>query len=101
MPEEDKAWMVAQTLQCPRRHAAMFLAHLATHDWRGVIPRITRPTLIIGGRVSLVPWRSQVWIQEHIVGARLEIFEEHEGGNHHMFIEGAAKFNRLVTEFLG
>jgi pimeloyl-ACP methyl ester carboxylesterase len=101
MSEEDKAWMVAQTLQCPRRHAAAFLAHLATQDWRGVIPRITLPTMIIGGRVSLVPWPSQVWIHEHIVGSHLEIFEEHEGGNHHMFIEGAAKFNRLLTEFLG
>jgi pimeloyl-ACP methyl ester carboxylesterase len=74
---------------------------LATQDWRDVIPRITLPTLIVGGRVSLVPWQSQVWIHAHIAGSRLEIFEEHEGGNHHMFIEGAAKFNRLLAEFLG
>jgi non-heme chloroperoxidase len=57
--------------------------------------------VIIGGWVSLVPWPSQVWIQEYIAVARLEIFEEHEGGNHHMCIEGATKFNRLLTGFLG
>src|SRR5262249_5314633 len=70
-------------------------------EWRGVIPRITRPTLIIGGRVSLVPWRSQGWMQEHIVGARVEVFEEHEGGNHHMVIEGDAKVKRLGKGVLG
>ena len=100
MSEADKAWMLAQSLQFPRPHAATLLYHLATQDWRDVIPRITLPTLIVGGRVSLVPWTSQVWIHEHIAGSRLEIFEEHDGGNHHMFIEGAAKFNRLLTEFL-
>jgi pimeloyl-ACP methyl ester carboxylesterase len=100
MSEADKTWLLEQTLQLPRHHAATLLYHLATQDWRDVIPRITVPTLIIGGRVSLVPWQSQVWIQEHIPGSRLEIFEEHEGGNHHMFIEGAEKFNHLLTEFL-
>ena len=101
MSEADKAWLLEQNWQCPRRHAATLLAQLATQDWRAVLPRITLPTLIVGGRVSLVPWQSQAWSQAHIPGARLEIVEEHEGGNHHMFIEGAAKFNRLLTEFLG
>jgi non-heme chloroperoxidase len=101
MSEADQAWLLEQNLQFPRRHAATLFAQLATQDWRAVIPRITLPTLIVGGRVSLVPWQSQRWIQAHIPGARLEIFEEHEGGNHHMFIEGAAKFNRLLREFLG
>ena len=101
MSEADKTWMLAQHLQCPRQHAATLLYHLATQDGRDVIPRITLPTLLVGGRVSLVPWQSQVWIQEHLPGSRLEIFEEHDGGNHHMFIEGATKFNRLLTEFLG
>ena len=101
MPAAEKAWMLEQNLRFPRQHAATLLYHLATQDWRDVIPRITLPTLVIGGRVSLVPWQSQVWIHEHIAGSRLEIFAEHEGGSHHMFMEGAEKFNRLLTEFLG
>jgi pimeloyl-ACP methyl ester carboxylesterase len=101
MSEAERTWLLEQNLQFPRHHAATLFAQLATQDWRHVIPRITLPTLIIAGRVSLVPWQSQAWIQSHIPGSRLEIFEEHEGGNHHMFIEGATKFNRLLREFLG
>jgi len=66
-----------------------------------VIPRITVPTLIVGGRVSVVPWKSQVWINSQIKGSRLEIFEESEGGNHFMFMESPDKFNRVVREFMG
>lgn len=101
MSDEEKAWMIERNLRLPRVHAATLLYNHATQDWRDLIPRITLPTLIVGGRGSLVPWQSQVWIQEHIPGSRLEIFEEHEGGKHFMFIEGAEKFNRLLGEFLG
>lgn len=94
-------WAIEQNLKLPRRHAATLLYNHATQDWRDVIRRIDLPTLIIGGRRSLVDWRSQVWIQSVIQGSRLEIFEEHEGGNHFMFMENPAKFNRLVAEFVG
>src|SRR5262245_4908433 len=50
MPAAAKAWMLAQNVLCPRQHAAPLLYHLATQDWRDVIPRITLPTLIIGGQ---------------------------------------------------
>jgi hypothetical protein len=55
MSEAGQAWLLEQNLQFPRRHAATLLAQLATQDWRAVIPRITLPTLVVGGRVSLVP----------------------------------------------
>ena len=73
----------------------------AFQDWRDVIPRLTLPTLVIGGRVSAVPWKSVEWIAHRIKGAQLEIFEEDEGGNHFMFIENSTKFNRIVSEFIG
>jgi pimeloyl-ACP methyl ester carboxylesterase len=57
--------------------------------------------LIVGGRVSLIPWKSQAWIHEQIPGSRLEIFEEKEGGQHFMFIEGWEKFNQIVSDFIG
>ncbi|WP_299432965.1 alpha/beta hydrolase [uncultured Meiothermus sp.] len=101
MSSEEKAWMIERNLRLPRIHAATLLYNHATQDWRDLIPRITLPTLIVGGRGSLVPWKSQVWIHEHIPGSRLEIFEEHEGGKHFMFVEGAEKFNRILAEFLG
>ncbi|MCU0492559.1 MAG: alpha/beta hydrolase [Chloroflexaceae bacterium] len=99
--EEQKEWIIQRNLRMPRAHAATLLYNHCGQDWRDTISRITLPTLIVGGRVSLIPWKSQVWMQGHIPGSRLEIFEEAEGGQHFMFIEGAAKFNRLVAEFVG
>jgi pimeloyl-ACP methyl ester carboxylesterase len=101
IPEEDKAWIIERNLRMPRAHAATLLYNHSTQDWRDLIPRIGLPTLVVGGRVSVVPWKSQVWIAEQIPGARLEIFEEEEGGNHFMFIEGYEKFNDIIADFIG
>jgi non-heme chloroperoxidase len=94
-------WVVRQNLKMPREYAAALLYNHATQDWRRVIPRITLPTLVVGGRVSVVPWKSQAWIQKQVRGSRLEIFEENEGGNHFMFMENPDKFNRIVRDFIG
>jgi pimeloyl-ACP methyl ester carboxylesterase len=94
-------WVVKQNLKMPREYAASLLYNHATQDWRRVIPRISLPTLIVGGRVSVVPWKSQAWIQKQIPGSKIEIFEENEGGNHFMFMENPDKFNRIVRDFLG
>jgi pimeloyl-ACP methyl ester carboxylesterase len=65
------------------------------------MPRINVPTLYIGGRVSLVPWKSVAWAAAQTPGARVEIFEEAEGGQHFMFVENPAKFNRILADFMG
>ncbi|HIJ39662.1 MAG TPA: hypothetical protein HPP90_01090 [Deltaproteobacteria bacterium] len=70
-------------------------------DWRDVIPRLSLPTLVVGGRVSAIPWKSVEWTARQVKGSRLEIFEEDEGGNHFMFIENPSKFNRIVADFIG
>jgi len=94
-------WVVKQNLKMPREYATALLYNHATQDWRKVIPRITLPTLVVGGRVSVVPWKSQVWIQKQVAGSSIEIFEENEGGNHFMFMENPDKFNRAVRAFIG
>ncbi len=101
IPEEDKAWIIERNLRMPRQHAATLLYNHSTTDWRDLIPRIELPSLVVGGRISVVPWQSQVWISEQVQGARLEIFEEKEGGNHFMFFEGHEKFNAIVADFVG
>jgi len=98
---EEKAWIIEQNLRLPRQYAAALMYNHCAQDWRDVIPRINVPTLIIGGKVSVVPWKSQVWIHEQIPNSELVLFEESEGGQHFMFIEGAAKFNEVVAAFLG
>jgi pimeloyl-ACP methyl ester carboxylesterase len=98
---EEKEWIIERNLRMPRHLASTLLYNHATQDWRDLIPRLELPTLVVGGRVSVVPWRSQEWVAEQIPGARLEIFEEEEGGNHFMFIEGHDKFNAIVADFVG
>ena len=98
---DELAWVIQQNLKMPREYAARLLFDHATNDWRDIIPRIDVPTLVVGGKASLVGWKSQVWIGSQIPGARTEIFEEAEGGNHFMFMENPEKFNRIVKEFMG
>ena len=98
--EAEKQWIIDLNLKMPRQHAATLLYNHSTQDWRDEIPRLTLPTLIVGGRISVVPWQSQVWMNEQIPGSRLEIFEAEEGGNHFMFIEAHQKFNDIVADFV-
>jgi pimeloyl-ACP methyl ester carboxylesterase len=101
MPADTLAWMIEENLKLPRGHAATLIYNHCHQDWRDVMPRINLPTLYIGGRVSLVPWKSVAWAASQTPGARVEIFEEAEGGQHFMFEENPAKFNRIVADFLG
>lgn len=100
-PREEVDWVVQQNLKFPREYAARLLYDHATNDWRDLIPRINIPTLVVGGKTSLVGWKSQMWIGSQIRNSRVEIFEEEEGGNHFMFMENPTKFNRIVREFMG
>lgn len=101
MGADTLRWMIDANLKLPRAHAATLLYNHCHQDWRDVIPRVNVPTLYIGGRVSLVPWKSVAWSAAQVPGAKLEIFEEAEGGQHFMFVENPAKFNRILAEFIG
>jgi non-heme chloroperoxidase len=98
---EVREWIVQCTLKMPRDLAATLVYNHAHADWRDLIPRINLPTLIITGRASIIPWKSQEWIHRQIQGSQFEVFEEAEGGKHFTFIENPEKFNRLVMEYLG
>jgi non-heme chloroperoxidase len=98
---EMREWIVQCNLKMPRDFAAILFYNLCHTDWRDLIPRINLPTLIISGRASAIPWKTQEWIHRQIKGSQFEVFEESEGGQHFMFIENPEKFNRLVMEYLG
>lgn len=101
MPKEQLQWMVDCNLKLPRGDAAALLYNHCHQDWRDVMARIDVPSLYIGGRASLVPWRSVEWSASQTPKAQLEIFEEAEGGQHFMFVENPDKFNRLLAAFIG
>lgn len=100
-PPEELKWVIQENLKLPRVYASRLLLNHAMNDWRFLIPKIDISTLVIGGKLSIVPWKSQVWVAKQIKGARLEIFEANEGGSHFTFMENPEKFNRIVTEFTG
>jgi pimeloyl-ACP methyl ester carboxylesterase len=96
-----REWIVQCNLKMPRDLAGTLMYNHFLTDWRDLIPRINLPTLIISGRTSVIPWKSQEWIHNQIKGSQFEVFEEAEGGRHFMFIENPEKFNRLIMEYLG
>jgi non-heme chloroperoxidase len=98
---EMKEWIVQCTLKMPGDLAGTLMYNHWHMDWRDLIPRINLPTLIICGRASMVPWKSQEWIHRQIKGSQFEVFEEAEGGQHFMFIENPEKFNRMINKYLG
>ena len=98
MPQKERDWIAEQNQKMPADYAARLLYIHCALDWRDIIPTIKLPTLIIGGKKSLVPWKSQVWNHEHISGSILEIFEDR---GHIMFFEEPEKFNQIVMNFVG
>ena len=98
-PDKVKA-VYQDNLKLPHQYAARLSFNNAYIDWRDVIPTINIPVLIIGGKASIVPWESQVWISRQIKGAQLEIFTKDEGGSHLAFFENPKKFNQIVKDFI-
>ena len=93
-------WVIRENLKFPRPLAARLLVDLYAQDWRDVLPRITLPTLVIGGEASLFNPQSQRWNASQIPNARLEMFSAEEGGSHFMWLENPQRFNALIRDFI-
>lgn len=100
-PASDADRIVNEILKMPRAHAAALMLDHATRDWRDVIAQIRLPALVVGARKSVFPAESQMWIASRIPGAKLEIFDEDEGGSHFMCLENPKRFNAIVRAFVG
>lgn len=71
---------------------------LATMDLRGALPKITAPTLVIGGAQDLaIPPENQEFLADNINNARLEILGP---GAHVVSIERADDVNALIRTHL-
>jgi len=101
MPADQFEWIVELNLKMPRSAAADLLYSHCHQDWREQLPRISLPTLFIGGKNSLVPCSCIAWNASQVAGSQLQIFEANEKGSHFMFIENPAKFNGLLSSFIG
>ena len=100
LPAAELLWFAREICKLPRRHAADLLHDHCGLDWRDVIKRVRRPTLVVGAEASIFSAESQRWIAAQIPGAEVEIFKAGEGGSHFMCYENPSKFNALVEAFL-
>jgi len=90
-----------QHMLLPRKHAGDMWINGVFLDLHDVLKRISVPSLHVGGKVSLLNWKSMIWQAEQAQQGSYEIFEEDEGGAHFMFLENPTKFNQVVRRFLG
>jgi len=100
LPDETFEKAFEQHLLLGRQHAADLFLNISGLDLHDAVARVTVPSLYVGGKVSLVSWKSVIYQAEQAKNGRYEIFEEDEGGAHFMFLENPTKFNQLVREFL-
>lgn len=94
----DVEWIVDEALRMPAWAAASLMFDYIYSDWRDVIPRITVPTLIVGGARSHVPLSVQEWLHRTIPGSQLAVMRDRA---HLLFYEEPDAFNDLVARFLG
>ena len=61
---------------------------------------INLPTLLIGGKVSFIPWQTMEYQKKFYKDAQVRIFEADQGGSHLMFVENYTLFNKYLNGFL-
>jgi pimeloyl-ACP methyl ester carboxylesterase len=73
----------------------------ACNDYLNVVSKgLKRPALLIGGKVSIVPWQTMVYQKQFYTDAQVKIFEADQDGSHSMYIENYSLFNQYLNEFL-
>ena len=98
-PAEQLEWVLSENFKFERTAAAALLRDHCNHDWREIIKTVTPPSLVIGGKASFMPWQSQQWLSENLPNAKLVLFEPDQGGQHFMFLENPAVFNKVICNF--
>jgi pimeloyl-ACP methyl ester carboxylesterase len=68
-------------------------------DWRSVLPRITIPTLSMGGEASMVPVATVKQVSDSIPNATLRVLTAVERGSHLSFLENPDLVNKIRNFF--
>ncbi|MCH0565931.1 MULTISPECIES: alpha/beta fold hydrolase [unclassified Streptomyces] len=97
-PAADREWVAGRNLLLPREYAGRLLLDNVVQDWRDVLPRITVPTLVMGGKESVIPLAAARTVADAVPGAVLRILDER--GSHFAFWENPGQFNHAIREFL-
>ncbi|MBK3580460.1 hypothetical protein JHN63_43085 [Streptomyces sp. MBT65] len=81
IPPQDLQWLYEQNLLVPMPWGARLLLDRVMQDWRDVPPRISVPTLVVGGEASHVAPASQAWTADRVPNAELRVFTREEGAD--------------------
>lgn len=60
---------------------------------------INKPSLLIGGTYSIVPYQSVIYEKQFFKNSELHIFDREQGGSHFMFVENAPLTNTYINDF--
>ncbi|MFZ0885947.1 MAG: alpha/beta hydrolase, partial [Candidatus Acidiferrales bacterium] len=94
-PEDYLQKLIQASLRVPTNTAVTLLVGLFVSDYRSVLPKIDKPTVICAAKS---PYMSTIVdMQSKIKGSQLEVFE---GDGHALFVDDADKFNALVEDLL-
>lgn len=98
-PKSELANVTHDSLKFPRSYAAQLLLSVSYADFRDLLPRITLPTLCIGGKGSHLGPDVMPWIASQIPGGQVTMINSDSGGSHFVFLENPNTFNSAVRVF--
>ena len=82
----------------PTNTAVALLVGYFVSDYRPVLPKIDKPTVVCAAKGPYIPYMNAIVdMQSKIKGAKLELFE---GDGHALFVDDADKFNALLEDFV-
>jgi non-heme chloroperoxidase len=93
--EEYIQRVIAAALSVPTSDAVAMLVGRYTADYRAVLPKIDRPTLVCAVKGPF--FDRVVEMQKAIPGSQLEVFE---GDGHALFVDDPEKFNTAIDDFV-
>jgi non-heme chloroperoxidase len=94
-PEEYIRRVIGAALSVSTSDAVALLVGRYTADYRAVLPKIDRPTLVCAAKSPF--FDRVVAMQKSIPGSQLEVFE---GDGHALFVDDPDKFNAAVEDML-
>ncbi len=93
--EEYLQRVIASALTVPTSDAVALLVGRYAADYRGILPKIDKPTLVCAAKS---PYFDRiVEMQKAIPGSQMEVYE---GDGHALFVDDPEKFNAAIDDFV-
>jgi len=94
-PEDYVQKVIQASLRVPTNTAVALLVGFFTADYRSVLPKIDKPTVICAAKSLYMSTVTDM--QAKVPGAQLEVFD---GDGHALFVDDPDKFNAVVEDLL-